>query len=255
MIARPESVVLVEGYDDRDFWRGLLLRCACTPLKLAPREHHGESPAFTFETPSKSLVRVYPYNQAVSSAIPEGSELSAIAKLKLKERSHKPLRRLVLSPDADTHPTLEAAQASVRDLVTVACPDATATEEGDFLIDDGKLVVSTLFVHAEAARDAEGHLPGGVPAQRALEQLVCAALCSVYPERGEAVARWLAARPAPLGKDHKAHAWSFYAGWSTDHGTGDFYGSLWRDKAVGPALEALLRKQGAWRVIESLLKP
>jgi hypothetical protein len=255
MTARSESVVLVEGYDDRDFWRGLLLRRGCTALKGAPREHHGQSPAFTFETPSSTLVRVLPYIQAASSAIPEEGELSAIAKLKLKERSHKPMRRLVLSPDADTHPTLEAARQSVRALVAGACSGATETNEGDFLVDGGSLTVSTLFVHAETARDGEGRLPEGVPAQRALEQLVCAALGKVYPRRGEAVARWLAARPSPLGKDHKAHAWSFYAGWSTDHGTGDFYGSLWRDDAVGTALEDLLRAQGAWRVIESLLQP
>jgi hypothetical protein len=93
-----------------------------------------------------------------------------------------------------------------------------------------------------------------VPAERALEQLACAALCRVYPERGEAVARWLASRPLPHGKAHKAHAWSFYAGWSTDHGTGDFYASLWRDERVAAELTGLLRAQGAYRIIEALLE-
>jgi hypothetical protein len=255
MTAGPEAVVLVEGYDDRDFWRGLLLRLGCQARVRAPTEHHGASPAFTFETPSKGLVRVLPYNQAANAGIPKGTELSEIVKLKLKERGHKPMRRLVISPDADTHPTLEAARQSVRRLVKGASGDAEETDEGDFLIDKGGLVVSTLFVHADAVRDGEGRLPPGVPAQPALEQLACAALSRVYRERAEAVGTWLFARPSPVGKDHKAHAWSFYAGWSTGHGTGDFYGSLWRDEAVGPALEDLLRKQGAWRVIEALLQP
>lgn len=92
-----------------------------------------------------------------------------------------------------------------------------------------------------------------MPEQRALEQLACAAICSVHPGWGEAVAAWLSARPAPQGKDHKAHAWSFYAGWFTEHGTGDFYGGLWRDDHIAAELERLLRAQGAWRVIESLL--
>ncbi len=67
-------------------------------------------------------------------------------------------------------------------------------------------------------------------------------------------ASWLAGRPDARGKEHKAHAWSFYAGWSTDHGEGDFYSSLWRDdRAVASALEDLLRAQGAWRIVEALL--
>ena len=256
MTAPAESVVLVEGYDDRDFWRGLLLRLGCTPQKDAPRSHHGQSPAFTFGTPSGALIRVLPYRQqAAIPTVAEGAELSAITRLKLKERSHKPMRRLILAPDADTHPTLETARKSVRELVNAACPGAVEDEHGDFAIDGGSLLVSTVFVDAEAARNGEGGLPVGTPAQPALEQLVCAALCQVHPERGEAVARWLSGRPSPLGKDHKAHAWSFYAGWSTAHGTGDFYGSLWRDDDVATALERLLRAQGAWRVMSSLLGP
>ena len=110
-------------------------------------------------------------------------------------------------------------------------------------------------MHAEAARDADGKLPRGVPVQHAIEQLACAALSKVHPDRGEAVATWLTGRPNPLGKEHKAHAWSFYAGWTTDHGTGDFYGSLWRDDRVAAELERILRAQGAWRVMEPLLQP
>lgn len=140
-------------------------------------------------------------------------------------------------------------------LLDAECPGVIETSAGDFSIDQGVLLVSTLFVHADAARDESRGFRSGVPEQPALEQLVCAALCEVYPERGEAVARWLSGRPAPSGKGHKAHAWSYYAGWLTEHGTGDFYASLWRDDRVASVLERLLRAQQAWRVIESLLEP
>ncbi len=251
MTGRAESVVLVEGFDDRDFWKGLLLRQQCREARTEPPALHRQRVGFTYVTPSGALVHVVPY-KAPQPGHAAGAELADVAELKLKERKNKPLRRLVLAPDADAHDTLDAAHASVRAFITSRCPDATVTPNGDFLIDGGALVVSTLLVHAGYVRAGDG-LPVGVPEQPALEQLACAALCRVYPDRGAAVAGWLATRPARLGKEHKAHAWSFYAGWTTDHGTGDFYGSLWRDDRVAVVLEELLRTQGAWRVIEALL--
>lgn len=239
-----ESVVLVEGYDDRDFWKGLLLKRGCSEARKDPPARHRQQSGFTYTTPSRALLHIVPCN---------GSDLEKIVQIKLKERAHKPLQRLVLSPDADGYATLDAAKAGVRSLITRACNGATETEQGDFLVDDGALVVSSIFVHADDARDNEGRLLPGVPSQRALEQLTCAALSAVYPERGRAVAQWLGARPAARGKEHKAHAWSFYAGWSTDHGTGDFYRSLWGDERIASELERLLRRQDSWRVIEALL--
>jgi hypothetical protein len=251
MTRAPESLVLVEGYDDRDFWRGLLLRCGCVPERQPdPPPQHKANGVYYFTTSTKALICVVPYQPP--SAKTSSSDLHALIKLKLRERVNKPIRRLVVSPDADTHATLEGAAASVRDVVLGACAGATVTPEGDIRVDGGQLIVSPLLIHGDAARNDGDRLPAGTPVQPALEQLACAALCRVYPDRGEAVARWLADRPAPIGKDHKAHAWSFYAGWSTDHGTGDFYGSLWRDDAVAAELEGLLRAQRAWRVIEAL---
>jgi hypothetical protein len=255
MTTHAESMVLVEGYDDRDFWKGLLLRQGCTEARREPPARHRQSSAFTYLAPAGTLIHVLPY-KAPQPGFPEGAELEDLARLKLRDRVDKPLRRLVLSPDADSHTTLDAARQSVRSIVTSACPDATETEEGDFVVKGkNEIIVSTMFVHAGAARDDEGRLPRGVPEQAAIEQLACAALCRAYPKRGEAVAQWLANRPDVRGKDHKAHAWSFYAGWSTHHGTGYFYNSLWDDPKVADELAALLRAQGAWRVIEALLQP
>ena len=93
----------------------------------------------------------------------------------------------------------------------------------------------------------------GVPAQQALERLVCAAMARVYPDRARALAEWIRSRPEPAGKEHKAHAWSFYAGWYTQHGTGFFFEALWKDDAVARELSRLLQEGGALGVVQSVL--
>lgn len=247
-----ESVVLVEGFDDRDFWKGLLLHLGCTEARSGPSSLHRETGVFTYQGATQKLVHVMPY-KAPTPRRPEGMELSAAVRIKVHARLTKPLSRLVIGSDADLHPTLEDARKSVRDLLVRECPNVTETSESDFAIDGGALVVSTLFLHGAAARDTEGRLPAGVPEQPAIEQLACAAIADAYPSRAESVARWLVDRPSPSGKIHKAHAWSHYAGWFTSHGTGDFYSALWRDERVVQALLRLLKQQGALRIIEPLV--
>lgn len=243
-----ERLVLVEGYDDRAFWKGLLIeRAACTEArKEAKTAEHRHDGMFTYLTPSGALLHVIPVKEQKQQ-----SEVSEAIREKLRNRAIKRFSRLVVSPDLDGR-TLDDGWRSIRSAVLGVCPDATETTNGDFSIDEGERSVSAVFLHADSSN---GNASVGVPVQRALEQLVCAALCEAYPARGEAVARWLASRGDPKGKDHKAHAWSFYAGWWTDHGTGDFFSCLWRDPPVAAALEAMLRKQGAWRIIEALLAP
>lgn len=247
-----DSVVLVEGFDDRDFWKGLLLHLGCTEARSGPPSPHREAGVFTYLSAARRLVHVLPYKSPTLRR-PEGMELSAAVRIKLQARVTKPLSRIILGADADLHPTLEDARKSVRDLLARECADVKETEEGDFSIDGGSLLVSTLFLHGGAARAAEGKLPAGIPEQPAIEQLVCAALHAAYPDRSDAVARFLTDRPSPAGKPHKAHAWSHYAGWFTGHGTGDFYSALWRDPQVAEALLRLLKQQGAFRIIEALV--
>lgn len=271
MRAGEESVVLVEGYDDRSFWQGLLLRGGCKDARKQPPSKHRQQGGYTYVTPSSAFIHVIPCMPTPTDANPGaspgdiptdanpeasiGDPFLMITRNKLREQATKPLRMLVLGPDGDRHASLADAIKSARTIVTGVYPDAEETPEGDFVVDKGRFTVATAFLHADSARKQDGGLPDGVPAQRALEQLVCAALCKAYPDRGEVVSRWLANRPTPGGKDHKAHAWSFYAGWWTGHGTGDFFSSLWRDPSIANILENLLRAQGTWRIIEALLAP
>jgi hypothetical protein len=98
-------------------------------------------------------------------------------------------------------------------------------------------------------------MPGkaGVPTEQTLERLVCSALCEVYPERAEAVASWLVARPEPPTKAlAKAHAWSYMAGWYAEHGSSDFYEEVWRDTRLAQVLRRYLENSGAWRVAAML---
>jgi hypothetical protein len=166
-----------------------------------------------------------------------------LARLLLKGRATKPLSRLILNLDVDTSNPSDVG-ASIRSLVG---PEARETPSGDLELDDGQLVISTLLWYLP------GQVAPCVPAQQALERLVCAAISDAFPERGLAVGSWLASRPDPRGKEHKAHAWSFMAGWHTDHGMGDFYASLWRDPDIQPKLRAILERTSAWPAIVTLV--
>jgi hypothetical protein len=121
--------------------------------------------------------------------------------------------------------------------------------DGDISVKDGATLVSPVLWHVP------GPVPEGVPSQQALERLVCMALSKAWPERGKAVEAWVKSRPLPPKGDklHKAHAWSFMAGWYADQGCDAFYSLLWEDAAVASELEALLRASGGWRVAEALV--
>jgi hypothetical protein len=240
-----ESIVLCEGFDDRAFWQGLLLSLGCKDARRDSSIHKFNA-VFTYRTPSGRLVHVVPCHQQQSAV---GSEERAqdpvrfLARLLLKGRATKPLSRLILNLDVDTSNPSDIV-ASIRSIVG---PEARETPSSDFELDDGQLVVSPLLWYLPRP------VATGIPAQQALERLVCAALCDAFPERGLAVGSWLSSRPDPRGKEHKAHAWSFMAGWHTDHGMGDFYASLWRDPDIQPKLRAILERTSAWPTIVALV--
>jgi hypothetical protein len=236
MSGESDVIILCEGYDDRSFWKGLLLRAGCVEERR-PREprYQAKPGIYIFRSPDERVVYVVPAQSVVLD----------LARDELRSRVEKPFARLVLNLDIDDR-TIHAARQSVTTIVREA--DAAATESGnEFLLDGGSVRVSFVpwVVGVAAGLD-------GVPAQQALERLACAAISRVYPARARALADWLRARPDPAGKEHKAHAWSFYAGWYTHHGTGFFYEALWKDAAVARELEALLRDAGAWGTIEAV---
>jgi hypothetical protein len=122
----------------------------------------------------------------------------------------------------------------------------TQIAEGDWKL--GDTLVSALLWHVPDP------VPAGAPEPQTLERLACAALCAVYPERGEAVRTWLQSRPEPSrAKEHKAIAWTHMAGWYAGQGCDAFYTCLWTDPPVAAELERLLRATSAWQIAEALV--
>lgn len=73
MSGAAESLVLVEGFDDRDFWKGLLLHLGCKEARTAPPTDHRRSPGFTYLASSGALVHVIPFKAL--PGISKGAEL------------------------------------------------------------------------------------------------------------------------------------------------------------------------------------
>lgn len=249
---RPrEALLLCEGYDDRSFWKGWIGERLGWPEKRGREEgRHSAAGVFTYGTPGGGRVHVVPCHGR-SRELPAThhfrDEVRAFAGYKLSERAAKPFARLVLNVDVDDG-TVSALRASVRSLVSAH--DARETEDGDFVLDDGG-VVSLIPWHVVEAGAAD---PSGVPAKQTLERIVCTAICRVKPAWGADVSAWLTGRHEPRGPEHKAHAWSFAAGWFADHGPGDFYATLWRDPDIAGALEKQMDDIGARRVLDELAR-
>jgi len=230
-----DVLILCEGYDDRSFWKGLLLRMGSVDERKLKGKRYQKTDVYAFRSPGGAVVYVVPAQQSIG--------LLELAKDELQSRVEKPFSRMILNLDIDAR-TVEDARRSIAS--TVREVDGAAVEQAsEFLLDGGRTRVAFVpwFLDLPAPLD-------GVPQQQTLERMVCAALARVYPARAAALAEWIRGRPEPAGKEHKAHAWSFYAGWYTRHGTGFFYESIWKDASVAAELESMLRASGVWRILD-----
>ncbi|MRG97532.1 hypothetical protein [Polyangium spumosum] len=240
-----EAIVLCEGYDDRSFWQGLLLSVGCKPAPQANPVHRFQGD-YMYETPGGGLLHVVPcgeQKQVRDDPARKRDAVRTMGQLLLRARATRPLARLVLNLDVDT----KAPAAVLDSLRSLVGGDAKETSSGEFELDGGQTVVSPILWYVPDP------VVDGVPSQQTLERIVCAALSAAFPERGREVKAWLASRTDPRGKEHKAHAWSFMAGWHSDHGMGDFYASLWRDPGIEKELRGILTSTGTWAAIERLL--
>lgn len=91
-----------------------------------------------------------------------------------------------------------------------------------------------------------------LPEKQTLERLVVAALLAVHGDRVSSVRNWLDQRPDPAGPDHKASAWTCYAGWLTDHCPGDLFRAVWDEEPVAAALEDRLKQTEVWQRLAAL---
>ncbi len=260
MSAAEESVILCEGFHDRAFWAGLLerkLQCTDARPKLAngnlgtamdPFVPSGRvsSGDFAFHTPSGAFVRIRPCHG--------DSKVLAMTTIRLKERTTKALRHLIVNLDVDADDDdaeraklrAEGIEQRVEQIVTSIDPSAKRRADNDIEVDGGKTLVSTVLWTTQDPAAPE------LPVKHTLERLVCAALHEAYPERAAAVAGWLANRPSPPPPSPKDHAWSHMAGWYGAKGCDEFYQALWNDEKVAAQLQKRLVANGSWRAIDAI---
>ena len=171
----------------------------------------------------------------------------------LGQRAMEPaLRTLVICIDADTTVSAPGSVTGLRvaDLHRIVIDeidsDAILHESGDTLIDRGS--TRCCLIRWEAGDAAAA----GLPDQQTLERFVCSAICAVYPQRAPCVQQWLDTRHDPPQPTVKDYAWSYMAGWHSEHGCDDFYRSLWDDESVANEIRSRLQATGAWRIAEML---
>lgn len=251
-----ESVILCEGYHDRAFWMGWLLRLGCTDPGTPPAGRTNRVPIadpwgmtvtggqFAYHSQSGRFVRVVPCH-GKSRVIPA-------ARIRLGQRNTRALTRLVLNVDSDLTTSSSTASSSglkatdVLREVRAFDSSAALNADGEIEVDGGATLVSLVRWEATDPPTA------GLPDQQTLERLVCAALAAAYPPRAAWVQSWLDGRPHCPAVDPKEHAWSYMAGWFAESGCEAFFSKMWTDPQVVSELENRLKASGAWRIAETL---
>ena len=199
---------------------------------------------FYFRTPSGNGVRVVPCHGVKN--IPESLERF------LRQRNTSPFAKLVINVDADDNADKTANSASslkpiaIENLVRAADANLQTTAEGTYAIDKGTAEIALIRWTAQDANIS------GIPNQQTLERLVCAAICTAYPQRGQHIQNFLNERHEPPKIGVKEFAWTHMAGWYAEHGCDDFYRCLWDDARVAAELKARLQSSGAWQIAEAL---
>jgi hypothetical protein len=248
-----ESVIFCEGYHDRAFLKGLLLKSGWMDLREVAGDRPVKDPfgrsvtkgQFGYQKGDRFL-RVYPCD-GINNVIPKARE-------RLKGRTTHQLDRVLVSFDSDAlaDVNIETARGPAFDRVNSMLAELgiqCQQQEGVFAIDGGSSVIAPLVWLSPEPPSAH------VPEKQTLERLVCASINAAYPERGEAVSQWLSSRPGAPVADHKAFNWSHMAGWYADLGCEAFLELLWRDESIAGHLRSRMEATGSWALIESLSQP
>ena len=243
-------IILCEGPTDLAFWNGLLCKrfgCRKHPDPPPTRElsPNAKGKKFILRTRTGRSVEVF----AVGGRSFLLETLAAEVRVSIVKQ---PIARLLLNYDPDTEGDEPGGEWTPHDLTSRLRRER---DHGDPVADGDRVVTrATGGVIETASWRCDGDDRPGVPAQQTLERLVCAAITRVYGRRGEQVRDFLAGRTdPPAGHFHKSAALSFMAGWHPDDGNFNFYQNLWRDPAIGDALEELLDTAGIWTAVRALL--
>lgn len=244
-----QHIIVCEGYDDRAFWAGLLVRLGLRDPTVG--HERGRRPRvndpwgrpvvggqFAFATAAGTFVRLQPCDG--------GGNVLATAAAYLDGHATRPVGRIVLNLDADRDAGADGGPdslAAVHNFVERRGGQVSGDGTGTI---DGALVVPVIW----ACED--GPETPGVPRKQTLERLVCAAIAATHPDRAPSVERWLADPPVSAPVTHKHYSLSYLAKWYAEHGADDFFRALWRDPAVAGELERRLAARGVWQHLLAL---
>lgn len=249
---QSESIIYCEGYHDRAFWAGWLMRLGCTDARLQPGRRDPQKAMdpfgdpvgqghFAYRTPRNAFLRVVPC---------QGKEnVLRTAEDRLRDRASKEITAMVINADLDlpagapgggVGPNSQNIDNMLRQV------DPAVNRLTDALWTVGAARVHLLRWQAP---DPDTEI---LPREQTLERLICASVVAAYPDRGVTVADWLSSRSGPMETKPKNYLWSHMAGWFAEHGCEDFFRRLWEDDAVAAQLEKRLREIGAWPIVAAL---
>lgn len=251
-----EVLVLVEGFDDRGFWAGLLLRAfgcvepggftAEEKSRLRPVLHGKYKGAFVYLTSCRRrVVRVMPYQTQAPAGLYRLLDLELSGRT---TRSGPPLTAVIVNADqdADAGTPLPRGPADLQSwLATKGHGPVAPLPRGARLPDGTEVHLATWHAPDPPAED--------LPAKQTLERIVCAALRDVVPAWNASAHAWLGERPDARGPDHKARAATLWAGWFADGGWGGFHERLWTDGVIAAALRTRLEATGVWALVDALV--
>lgn len=231
-----ESLILCEGFDDRDFLAGWLQHANgwSDPTdggrELPPTFGGGkpERGVFYFDDPS-GVARV--------GILQAGGRAGLTPRIKLRLEGFSPLRSLVVVADPDHD--VDSQSRPVIDLVRQALV-------ADGFAANGPPPWTVGNLHVEVVEMAVGtHAAAELDAQERLERLVTAAFAEAHPDRYSAMLQWLNGRPRPSGSTAMAMHWSAMAAWFPDTGGADYLRrAIWQDPPMAKTLRRLVGLTG-----------
>lgn len=243
---RKQHVVLCEGYDDRSFWRGWLLRLGCRDPSEGGKKPINDTwgrpvrgGRFLFYTPAGSDIVVQPFHGRARAREAVREYLGNLQPYRVS--------RVILNLDDDTESIAGSTHVGADELCDSIARDLNGVGDQEKGWDiEGSLLVPVIW------RCDDPDPTRGLPSKQTLERLLAAAIRAAAPSRADAVEEWLNAEPSGR-KLPKSYAYSYFAKWYIDRGAGHFYECLWQDPAVARELQQRLQSVGAWKIVEDMV--